>query len=50
MYILCRQFVAGFAKFAASLSRKPGKGEPFQLEVLTDTDFEAFRHLKEKLL
>lgn len=39
-----RRFVLGFVKFAASLNKKTSKEEPFESELLTDGDFDAFQN------
>ncbi|CDF39905.1 unnamed protein product [Chondrus crispus] len=45
-----RRFVKGFAKIAAPLNRKTGKNQPFEFEVLTDEEYEAFVELKKRLV
>ena len=45
-----RRFVKGFAKIAAPLNRKTGKDQPFEFEVLTDEEYEAFEELKKRLI
>lgn len=45
-----RLVVPGFANTAAPLNEKTGKWEPFGFELLTETEFDAFRDLKRKLV
>lgn len=44
-----RRLVPAFAKIAGSLIKKTAKGEPLEVELLTDLELKAFRDLKEKL-
>lgn len=47
---LYRRFVPGFAKIAALLNKKIGKGELFEFELLTHTKLDAFPNLQKNLV
>ena len=45
-----RRFVQNFARIAAPLNQKLTKGMPFEFGLLTDTEYQAFEILKNKLM
>lgn len=45
-----RPFASRLEKTAARLKKETGKGELFELKVLTNTDFDAFREPSKKLV
>lgn len=47
---LYRRPAPSLAKIAAPLKTKTGKGEQFEVELLVDTEFDAFQELKENLV
>ena len=44
------RFVKGLAKIVTPLNRKTGNHQPFEFEVLTDGEYEAFMELKKRLV
>lgn len=45
-----RRFVPCFAKIATALNRKTGNGEPLESRLVANTETDAFRDLKKKLV
>lgn len=45
-----RRFVPNVAKIAAPLNRKTSKEHPFELGVLSDSEYKAFIELKNSLV
>lgn len=44
-----QRVVPGFAEVATPLNKKNSKGKPFEFKLLTDTESDAFRELRERL-
>lgn len=50
MFNFYRRIVPNFARIAAPLNRQKSKYHPFELGVLTDSEYTAFAELKKRLV